>query len=219
MTTQDGQEQDPIGVVIADDHELFRAGLRGILERQPRLRVLGEAADGAELLKLVADVRPHVALVDVTMPKINGIEAVRQIIATHGPDATRVLMLTMHAEHQFVTAALEAGASGYVLKNTGPAELLTAICRVRAGQQYLSGGASGSSATPRTAQPFGGLTPRERQVLQHVAEGLSNKQIADAMDISVKTVDTHRQQIMARLGIRSVAELTRYAVRAGLTPP
>lgn len=211
-------------VVLADDHEMVRAGLRTLLEKHRGIDVVGEAADGPELVELARTLLPEVVITDITMPGMNGVEATRRVLEV-APRA-RVIALSMHSERPFVTAILRAGASAYLLKNSAATELLLAIEAVQRGETYLSPKIAGvvveghvrKSAEGRApASVFAALTPRERQVLQLLAEGQTSKEIGAALHISVKTVETHRGQIMDKLGIRSVAELTKYAIREGLT--
>lgn len=211
-----------IRLVVADDHKLFRDGLRLLLERRADLEVVGEAADGREVVRLAASLRPDLVVLDVSMPGLNGIEAAR-VIREHDP-SVRIAMLSMHADRRYVLESLKAGASAYLLKDDGFDELVRAIPRILAGhlvlaervgeqvvQEYLAlARREGDSAFDR-------LSPREREVLQLIAEGRSTKEIAALQDVSVKTVETRRQQIMEKLDLHSVAELTKYAIREGLT--
>jgi two-component system, NarL family, response regulator NreC len=209
-------------VVIADDHRLFLLGLRQFLGKQPGIRVVGEAATGLEAVAAAAQHRPDILLLDISMPELNGIEAARRI-HEETPD-TRVIILSMYADRRYVTEALRAGARGYLLKSSAPGEVLRAIHKVAAGQFHLAEGIEqvvaevvGSSG-PSGDSAFTVLSSREREVLQLLAEGKSTKQIGDLLNVSVKTVETHRQHIMDKIGLRTVAELTRYAIREGLTP-
>lgn len=209
-------------IVLADDHEMVRAGLRTLLEKHPGIQVVGEAADGRELLELVRNLAPEIVITDITMPAMNGVEATRRLLET-APHA-KVIALSMHSERPFVTAMLRAGASAYLLKNSAASELLLAIAAVQRGETYLSPKIAGTVVEGHVRKPvganasvFAALTPREREVLQLLSEGQTSKEIAAALHISVKTVETHRSQIMGKLGIRTVAELTKYAIREGLT--
>lgn len=210
-------------IVIADDHGMFRDGLRALLTADASLDVVGEAENGVRTLELVRELTPHILLLDVSMPGLNGIEVAQQLAeVTPRPD---VIVLSMHADLRYVREALRAGARGYVLKEAGFPEVGRAIAAVCAGRVYLSPtvgeqvvldyirliGAEGDDPTAE-------LSPREREVLQLLAEGRPTKAIAAELNRSVKTVEWNRKQIMDKLGIRSIAELTKYAVREGLTP-
>jgi DNA-binding NarL/FixJ family response regulator len=207
-------------IVLADDHKMMRDGLRQLIERQPGMAVVGEAADGRALLEIVATSQPDVVVLDVSMPGLNGIEAVRHIRAANG--RIRVIMLSMHADRRFVVESLKAGASGYLLKDDGFEELVRAIELVMDGQIVLAPRLAQAVFQDYVAQsdqhaPYARLSPREREVLQLVAEGNTTKEIAAQLGVSVKTVETTRQHIMDKLGLFTVAELTKYAVREGLT--
>lgn len=217
-----------IKVLLADDHKIVREGLRSLLEEESDLQVVGEASDGREAVQLAGESGPDVVVMDVGMPHLNGIEATRQILRR--PDHPRVIALSMHSDRRFMTEMLRAGASGYLLKDAASEELIGAIRTVAEGKVYLSpqiadvmvddyvrrlpGDAAGSIGAPGV---FVTLTPREREVLQLMAEGLATKQVAAALHVSIKTVETHRRQIMEKLQLYSVAELTKYAIREGLT--
>jgi DNA-binding NarL/FixJ family response regulator len=211
-----------IRVVIADDHAIVRDGLRALVEAQPGLQVVGEAADGQEAWRRACDLKPDVVLLDVSMPSAGGADAAARI-ATDCP-TVRVVALTMHEERGYVTRMLRAGVSGYVLKRTATAELVRAIRMVAAGGTYVDPSLAGSLLTesshrrPRTTN--GGacaddLTAREREVLRLVARGHSNKEIATALEISVKTVETHKANGMAKLGLGSRAALVRFGMGQG----
>jgi DNA-binding NarL/FixJ family response regulator len=214
-----------IRVLLADDHRLMREGLRHMLEREADFEVLPDAPEGRTAVRLAAELRPDVIVMDVTMPDLNGIEATRQIKASH--PTMRVLGLSMHADRQFVTEMLAVGASGYLLKDCPANELATAIRAAAAGETYLSSKVAGlvlmgvpggqNGDTHEAKRHYGSLTPREREILQLVADGGSSKEIAFRLGLSVKTVDTHRRQVMEKLQLYSVAELTHYAIREGLT--
>ena len=212
-----------IRVMLADDHRLFRDGLRTLLQQQVDIEVVGMAVDGTSVMDEASKCKPNVVLMDVSMPGLNGIEATRNLLAGH-PDI-RVIMLSMHADHRFVVESLRAGALGYVLKDCEIGELLGAIRSVVKRQTYLSRpiaeGLVRDYLTLAVHQPesaFAVLTAREREVLQMLSEGQSTKEIAGALQVSVKTVETHRKNIMDKLNIHSIAELTKYAIREGLTP-
>ncbi|MGA2500847.1 MAG: response regulator transcription factor [Tepidisphaeraceae bacterium] len=211
-------------VLIVDDHDIVRQGLRGLVEKEHDMQVVGEAADGRTAVRMAAELCPEIAIVDITMPQLNGIEATRQIRACS--EGTRVLILSMHSGHRFVAEALKAGASGYLLKEAVVGELVSAIRSVAKGRVYLSPQVSDAVVddyvrhVPTSADAaFGLLTAREREVLQLIAEGRTTKEAAQLLRISVKTVETHRAQIMAKLRIHSVAGLTKYAIHEGLTSP
>ena len=211
----------PTRILIADDHKIFREGLRTLLQNRGDIEVIGEADNGRSVVGLAAELRPDVVIMDVAMPDLNGIEATRQIMNGRAP--AKVLALSMHSDSRFVTRMLQAGAQGYLLKDCAFEELALAIDTIVGDGVYLSPGVTGvvvRDYVQHLAEGDGGiaaLSPREREVLQLVAEGLTTKDIAAKLHISVKTVETHRKQIMDKLEIRSVAELTKYAVREGLT--
>jgi DNA-binding NarL/FixJ family response regulator len=211
-----------IKIVLADDHKIVRDGLRSLIEKQAGMQVVAEACDGRTTVQLVRELMPNVVIIDIAMPDLNGIEATRQIV-NDSPGA-KIIALSMHSDRRFVLRMLEAGASGYLLKDSAFEELALAINTVVSGKIYLSPAIAGvvvedfvrhSPSTP--AQVTTDLTPREREVLQLLAEGRTTKQIASQLNVSVKTVETHRRQVMEKLDIHSVAELTKYAVREGLT--
>jgi DNA-binding NarL/FixJ family response regulator len=209
-------------VAIADDHALVRAGLRSILESFPDVNVVAEAADGREAVRIARERRPDVLLMDFSMPGMNGIEATLRIAT--GCPRTRVLVLSMHANEEYVREALHAGAAGYLVKNAERIELEMAVRAVARGETWLSPSVAGAIARAfaeqkdrgRPDSPFQLLSPRQREILQLIAEGRSTKTIASELELSVKTVETHRARLMERLAIRVVAGLTRYAVRVGL---
>jgi len=211
-----------ISVVLADDHEIIRNGLRSLLEKETDIQVVGEAQDGRTAVRLAKDLNPDVIVMDVSMPDLNGIEATREI-SSRAP-RTRVLGLSMHSDRRFVARMLQAGAAGYLLKECAYDEFVRAVRTVASGKTYLSPGVTDgiveafvrrpSAETPAAASV---LTPRQREVLQLVAEGRATKQIAARLHVSTKTVDTHRHEIMTKLDLHSIAELTKFAVREGLT--
>ena len=214
--------KNPIRVLLADDHALVRAGLRKLLESLSGVAVVGEAGDGREALALVASKNPDLVLLDITMPGLNGLEAAERIAREH--PATRVILLSMHASEEHVLRALRAGASGYLPKDAALGELELAINAVRKGETYLSPAVSRHVSdyvrrTGATAEPRESLTPRQREILQLIAEGQSTKRIAATLGVSVKTVETHRSQLMEKLDIHDVAGLVRYAIRIGLVSP
>jgi len=211
-----------IRILLADDHKITRQGLRSLLEKQSDMEVVAEAEEGRTTVRLVRELLPDVVIMDVTMPDLNGMEAARQITREFGN--VRIVALSMHSDSLFVTEMLKSGASGYLLKDCAFEELARAIRAVVAGKTYLSPSISGVVVDDYlhrlSKADFSGLdvlTSREREVLQLLAEGKSTKQIALKLHISVKTVETHRRQIMNKLDIHTVAELTKYAIRKGLT--
>lgn len=212
-----------IRVLIADDHAIMREGLRAILATNPDLEVIGEAGTGRQAVEVAAARMPEIVIMDVTMPDLNGIEATRRILAAHS--RTKVIALSAYAEKQFVLAMLEVGASGYVVKVDASTELLRAIEAVHRGRKYLCSQVADAVVDSYLARQGGGevsatqaeLSSREREIVQLVAEGRSSREIAEALHLSIKTVETHRRNVMARLNLHSVADLVKYAVRHGLT--
>ena len=211
-----------IRVVLADDHRIVRHGLRSLLEKERDIEVVAEAANGREAVHLARELRPDVVVMDLSMPDLNGIEATRQVLE-EDPDA-KVLALSMHSDKRFVAGVLSAGASGYLLKDCALDELVRAIRTVAVNQTYLSPSIAGVVVQGYTQQirdkdvpVASSLSSREQEVLQLMAEGKPVKEIASTLNLSVKTVETHRHQIMSKLGVYSVAELTKYAIREGLT--
>lgn len=212
-----------VRILLADDHKIMREGLQALIEQQPGLRVVGEAENGATTVHLAKRLRPDVVIMDIAMPDVNGIEATRQLVSEL--TSTKVIALSIHADRRFVTEMFRAGASGYLLKQHAFDELLIAIKKVAADRRYVSPSLL-DAGTPDDRNFFIGteetyyakLTKREVQVLQLMAEGSSNKEIASLLHISVKTVETHRQHIVSKLGIRSLAKLTKFAIREGLSP-
>jgi two-component system, NarL family, response regulator NreC len=206
-----------IRVVLADDHALMRDGLRAVLEREPDLRLVGEAGDGREALRVAETAKPDVAVLDLAMPLLNGLDAARQLAAwDRGP---RTILITMHTEDHYVLDALRAGVRGYVLKKQAAVDLVRAIREVAAGRVYLSPGVGAAVAEAIRASgplPEERLTSREREILQLVAEGKTTKEIAAILNVSVKTADTHRTRLMQKLDIHDIAGLTRCAIRLGL---
>lgn len=208
-------------ILLADDHGVFRDGLAKLLEAEPGFEVVGLARDGQEALDLASERAADVVVMDISMPGLNGIEATRRLTAGERPP--RVVILSMHSDRRFVLGALKAGASAYLLKDGGFEELAAVIREVRRGGVRLSPEitdvvlADYLRLTEAADDPGDPLTPREREVLQLLAEGTSTKEIAGRLSLSVKTIETHRKQIMDKLDLHSIAELTKYAVRAGLT--
>jgi DNA-binding NarL/FixJ family response regulator len=210
----------PIRVLLADDHTLVLAGIRGLLAKLDGVDVVGEAADGHETLRLAEALRPDIVLLDIGMPGMNGLE-VAQRLSDVDP-AIRVIILSMHASEEYVLRALRAGAAGYLLKDSAVSELELAIRAVARGETYLSPPVSKRvvdeyvSRTGGTPDPLAALTPRQREILQLVAEGHTSKDIAQRLALSYRTVETHRNQLMKRLGVTDIAGLVRFAVRSGV---
>ncbi len=211
-----------IKILLVDDHKIMREGLRAMLEKQEGIEVAAEAEDGMTAVKLSGELPIDMVIMDIAMPDMNGIEATQQIVAKH-PNI-KVIALSMHTERRFVAEMLKAGASGYLLKDSAFDELAHAIRIIHEGKTYLSPGITGVLVEDYMEQLTGGgnsatsqLSAREREVLQLIAEGLATKDIAKRLEVSVKTIETHRHNIMNKLDIRSVAELTKYAIREGLT--
>ena len=209
-------------VLLADDHRILREGLVALLSREGDIEIVGQADDGLQAVKLARELQPDVAVVDVAMPGLNGLEAMRRI-RDEAP-AVRTLCLSVHDDSRMVLAVLDAGASGYVLKDCSFDELARAIRKVTAGQIYLSPDIVGivvnevrQRGTPRAAQTGASLTPRERELVQLLSEGHSTAEIAERLHVSAKTVATHREHVLHKLDVRGIAELTRYALREGLS--
>jgi DNA-binding NarL/FixJ family response regulator len=212
-----------IRILLADDHTLLRAGIRSLLEKMPGVEVVGEAADGREALSLVKAHSPNIVLMDIAMAGLNGLDATARVIKDF--PQVRVIILSMHANEEYVLQTLRAGAAGYLLKDAATAELEMAIQAVARGDIYLSpaiskrviddyiGRTSGQKGSPEQ------LTSRQREILQLVAEGKTTKEIAFLLNLSIKTVETHRTQLMDRLNIHDVPGLVRHAMRLGLVPP
>ena len=207
-------------ILVADDHEVARNGIRAVLETRPGWEVCGEAKDGREAVDLADKLKPNVVLMDIGMPNLNGLDAARQILAT-SPDA-RILILTMHDTDQVVREVLSAGARGFLLKSDAGRDLITAIealqhnrtfFTTKVAQMVLDGYLHPDSEVPSSKHL---LTPREREVIQLLAEGKTSKEVAVALNLSVKTAETHRTNLMRKLDLHSVADLTLYAVRNGI---
>lgn len=201
-----------ISVLLVDDHSLVRRGFRRMLEDEEDIRVVGEASDGEEALKLAGSLKPHVIVMDCALPGMNGLQATRKILQQR--PSTLVLMLSMHTEETWVKQALEAGARGYVLKNAMDLELSSAIRRIVKGETVLDGQLSVQQSLK--GERNSGLTPRELEILQLICDGKSNKEIANQLALSANTVAVHRANIMDALGIHKTAELVVYAIRNGL---
>ncbi len=214
---------NPYRIVLADDHAMFRQGIKNILESVDDLEVIGEAGNGFELLGLLRQVTPDMVILDISMPKLRGIEATREIKMISSK--IKVLILTMHNDKEYVYSAMSAGAEGYLLKEDADTELFAAIEKLRNKGHYLSPllssdvafellQASHKGESPTKSDP---LTTREREVLKLIAEGTANKEIADLLYISIRTVENHRANIMRKLNIRQTANLVKYAIRKGYT--
>ena len=207
-------------VLLADDHTLVRAGLRKLLESMPDIHVVGEAGDGLALLALAEQLQPHLVLMDIAMPGLNGLEATARLIKAM--PGIRVMILSMHQNEEYVRRALRHGAVAYLLKDSAPMELELAITAVLRGETYLSPAVSKGVLDDyvhrlrEDDQPSEHLSPRQREVLQLIAEGLSTKDIARRLDLSVKTVETHRTTLMRQLDVHEVTGLVRYALKLGL---
>ena len=213
-----------ITIFVADDHAVVRDGLRFLLEAQDDLRVIGDAADGRSAVQLVEQLRPNVAIVDIAMPVLNGIEATRQICETCAD--VKVIILSMHSTSEHVFRALQAGAVGYLLKESAGVEVVNAVRAVHRGHRYLSQKISDQvienyarqRGAARTTGPLDRLTPREREVLQLVVEGKTSAQIAEILSLSRKTVETYRSRLMRKLDIDDLPSLVKFAIQHGLTP-
>lgn len=213
-----------VRILIVDDHKIVRQGLHTLIQSEAELEVVAEASDGQQAVEKALECSPQVVIMDVSMPTLNGIEATRQILAKK--PRTKIIALSMHADRVYVMQALKAGAVGYLLKDSAFEELLKAIREVLKGHVFLSAHitdlvvkeyVAGVSATPPGANAFSLLTSREREVLQQIAEGKSTKEIAQSLRVSVKTIETFRHQVMEKVNLHTVAELTKYAIREGLT--
>lgn len=211
-----------IRILLADDHAIIRAGIRLLLERHAALRVVGEASDGRETLAAVEQYHPDVVVMDLTMPNLNGIEASREILAAH--HHVSIVVLSMHSDEAYVLRALKAGARGYVVKDSTETDLISAVRAVSSGKSFFSPAVSRLLVEDYTRHLQGRnledsydlLTSREREVLQLLAEGKSNKEVANFLNLSVYTVETHRKNIMDKLNLHGVPELILYAVRKGV---
>ena len=205
-----------IRILLADDHPVVRQGFKLIINQEPDMEVVGEASEGAEIVRLTQQLRPHVVIMDIAMPHVNGVEATRRIVENQ-PES-KVIILSMHKDAVYVRESLRAGAQGYLLKDSIDHDLLRAIRAVAEGNGFLSPEISRTVLEDyqQVADPFDQLTAREREVLQMLAEGKVAKEIATALDISVYTVDAHRGRIMKKLSLRSSTEIVRFAMRKGL---
>jgi two-component system, NarL family, response regulator NreC len=208
-----------IRVVLADDHVLVRQSLKSLLEREG-FHVVGEASDGQEAIRRVESLHPDIAVMDLSMPTLNGVDAAREL--SRSSPKTKSILLTQHNEDQYVSEALGAGVKGYVLKSQAAGDLVQAIRQISLGEAYLSPGVSGAvmeAFRSKSERPRDPLTARERQVLQLIAEGKSTKDIASLLGISTKTAESHRTRLMQKLDIHETASLVRYAVRRGIVQP
>jgi two-component system, NarL family, response regulator NreC len=211
-----------IRILLADDHHIFREGLRSMFERAPDMEVVAEAQDGRQAVRLAKDLGPDVIILDIAMPELNGIEATRLIIAEN--PAANIIALSMHSSRKYLSEILKAGAKGYLLKDSPFDELQRAIRAIMAGETYLSPKVTGivvqgyvNPSKQEEESVFSILSSREREVLQLLAEGYTSKEIADRLYLSAKTVDVHRKNIMDKLGVHNLAELIRMAIREGVT--
>lgn len=211
-----------IRILLADDHEVFREGLRSMIEKHGDLEVVGDAETGRVAVRMATQLKPDIIIMDIAMPDLNGIEATSQIRATI-PE-TRVIALSMHSDKRFVTGMLRAGAVGYLLKASAFDEVIQAIRTVMNNKHYVSGDIADTvvsdyvrQLTESAPEKQASLSPREREVLQLLAEGHSTKKIAETLHISANTIETHRAHIMAKLGIRTIADLVKFAIREGIT--
>ncbi|HEX6642240.1 MAG TPA: response regulator transcription factor [Thermoanaerobaculia bacterium] len=210
----------PIRVLLADDHTLVRAGIRGLLKGLPGIEVVGETGEGHDALRLAETLRPDVVLLDIGMPGLNGLEVTARL--TKLDPAIRVVILSMHRSEEYVLQALRSGAAGYLLKGSAVAELEVAIRAVARGETYLSPPVSKRvvddylNRTSGSTDSLAALTPRQREILQLVAEGHTSKEVAQRLGVSYRTIEVHRRQLMKRLGVHDLPGLVRFAVRAGL---
>lgn len=207
-----------INILLADDHKILRDGLRNLLEKHTNMKVVGEARNGREALKQCKKLEPDVVIIDIAMEGLNGIEATKQIIQ-HNPKI-KVIGLSMHSNKRYIVNMFKAGAYGYLLKESDSSELIKAINTVVADQKYISQQISGvilEELISPSQQTDSGLTDREKEILQLIAEGKSSKEIAEILFLSSKTVDAHRKNIMDKLNLRTIPDLTKYAIKSGLT--
>lgn len=208
-----------VRIIIADDHKIMRDGLRNMLDKETGMEVVAEAKNGREALRLAEQLRPDILIMDISMDDLNGIDATRALVAKGL--GTKVIALSMHADKRFVAGMFEAGAMAYLLKDCSYDELLQAVRQVLAGRTYLCSMISGvvirDYIQRMRRNETSVLSPREKEILQLMAEGSTTKRIADQLKVSVKTVETHRQHIMEKLNIFSIAELTKYAIKEGIT--
>lgn len=211
-----------VQILLADDHEIVRHGLRRLLETQPGWKICGEAGSGREAVEKTRQLKPDIVILDHSMPELSGAEAARQILKAL--PQTEIVILTMHDSEQLLRDVMEAGVHGYVLKSDAMCNMVDAVNTLLAHRQYLSPGASGVAVEgflhpSAEAEPTGRLTPREREIVRLLAIGKSNKEVASALNISVKTVEAHRANIMHKLNLPSFADLVHYAIRTGIVEP
>lgn len=211
-----------IKIVLADDHKIVRDGLRSLIEQESDMEIVAEVEDGREAIKAIGETSPDVVIMDVAMPNLNGVDATRRITSEY--PSVKVIALSMHSDKRFVAEMLKAGSRGYLVKDCAFEELVRAIRTTATGATYLSPSITGVIMGDYVRQLSGEqtyksdvLSPREREVLQLIAEGNTTKEVASCLHVSVKTIETHRQHIMKKLHLRSIAELTKYAIREGLT--
>lgn len=210
-------------IMLADDHALVRSGIKALLAAMPGVEVVGEASDGAEVIEMIGGLKPDLVVMDIAMKGMNGLEALRRLRGDY--PTTRFLMLSMYGSEEYVMQALNAGANGYLFKDSAATELEKALYEVKHGRQYLDSHISREALDnymKRVAQngtPVEVLTPRQREILQLIAEGNNTKEIAYQLNVSAKTIETHRAQLMERLDIRDVPGLVRYAIRTGIATP
>jgi DNA-binding NarL/FixJ family response regulator len=221
VKTKVSAKKQVIKVLIADDHPVVRKGLQSCLSRQDRLKIVGEAVDGDEALQRTKDLKPDVVLMDITMPRMNGL-AVTEVLRKESPNV-KILVLSVHNNRDYIFRIIQSGAHGYVSKEAPPEELLRAIESVYTGEPFFSADIARAALNQMVTSggkkdPFGQLTDREREVLILIAEGQSNKEIAGKLGIGVRTIETHRERIMRRLDIHSVAGLTKFAIANGMVP-
>jgi two-component system, NarL family, response regulator NreC len=208
-------------ILIVDDHKIVRDGLKSLISREQGLEVVGEAENGRIAVQMARKLKPRIVIMDITMPELNGMDASRQILSEF--PGTKIITLSMHSDRRFVMEMFRAGVSGYLLKDCAFDELAQAIKSVISNHKYVSPAIAGTVIDDYVDQTAGGressteLTNREREVLQLIAEGMTTKQIANSLNVSVKTVETHRRKIMKKLDIHSIAELTKVAIQEGLT--
>lgn len=212
-----------VTVLLADDHPIVRQGMRNLLDAEASILVIGEAEDGLQTVQMAEQLKPDVVIVDMMMPRLNGLEAIRQI--TSRVPNTRCIVLSMQSADPYIVQALKAGASGYVLKDSGPSEVIGAIHQVLSGKRYLSPQLSEklidlfvAKVEVEVLDPYNSLTAREREVMQLAAEGLSNNDIADQLSISTRTVEQHRQNMMNKMDFKNQTDLIRFALKRGILP-